>query len=740
MAGTAENAGVWLPPASPSPRTFFSSVLAQTMEAPNPSLQAQPPPDVKNEEPLSTSDANSYDIKDEKRKPTSVFGDQRGNDGLSSETRAASAEQKWSSTRGSLGERVAARAGFNAPRLNTEGIRGGSDPSQMSGLRSPYLTIPPGLSPTSLLESPVFVSNSMVQPSPTTGKYQFLMNGDFNSSMLGSAASQTNSDGLVEDGSASFTFKPVLESRPSVFTGDMNSHSFLPTEGQVQANVTVDRVGTCKVNDQSPNPPHLQVDFSGSSVEKDADANRSDQRASDLVPLTVDDSQFVEGDQRGVGDETNGGTGGCNSSGAASEDGYNWRKYGQKQVKGSEFPRSYYKCTHQNCPVKKKVERSHEGHITEIIYKGAHNHPKPPQNRRSAIGSSNQLNEMNVDISENVATQIRRPDGDPAWLTTHKALEWRNDTIEVTSSASGGPEYCPQSTPLNAQDATHSEVGDVVDVSSTFSNNEEEDDRGTHGSVSLGQDEGDESESKRRKIEAYVAELGGATRAIREPRVVVQTTSEVDILDDGYRWRKYGQKVVKGNPNPRSYYKCTSPGCNVRKHVERASHDLKSVITTYEGKHNHDVPAARNSSHINSGASNATAQASAFQSHVRRPEPSQVNNNINMPRFDGSPSFGSFGVSASSHLVSSRSFSFGMNQPPLTNLAMNGFGSTQQRLPVFTNPYMGQQPQQQMNQVGYTLPRGDLKTEPATEPVVNLPGGPSVYNQFMGRLPVEHQR
>lgn len=40
-------------------------------------------------------------------------------------------------------------------------------------------------------------------------------------------------------------------------------------------------------------------------------------------------------------------------------------------------------------------------------------------------------------------------------------------------------------------------------------------------------------------------------KPIREPRVVVQTISEVDILDDGYRWRKYGQKVVRGNPNPR---------------------------------------------------------------------------------------------------------------------------------------------------------------------------------------------
>lgn len=47
----------------------------------------------------------------------------------------------------------------------------------------------------------------------------------------------------------------------------------------------------------------------------------------------------------------------------------------------------------------------------------------------------------------------------------------------------------------------------------------------------------------------------------------------------------------------RSYYKCTSAGCRVRKHVERAATDPRAVITTYEGKHNHDVPAAKGSSH-----------------------------------------------------------------------------------------------------------------------------------------------
>ncbi|KAL6013517.1 hypothetical protein ACLOJK_004015 [Asimina triloba] len=56
----------------------------------------------------------------------------------------------------------------------------------------------------------------------------------------------------------------------------------------------------------------------------------------------------------------------------------------------------------------------------------------------------------------------------------------------------------------------------------------------------------------------------------------------------------------------KSYYKCTNVGCNVRKHVERASTDPKAVITTYEGKHNHDVPAAKNSSH-NTAHSSASA-------------------------------------------------------------------------------------------------------------------------------------
>lgn len=122
-------------------------------------------------------------------------------------------------------------------------------------------------------------------------------------------------------------------------------------------------------------------------------------------------------------------------------------------------------------------------------------------------------------------------------------------------------------------------------------------------------------------------------RTVKEPRVVVQTTSEIDILDDGYRWRKYGQKVVKGNPNPRSYYKCVIQGCTVRKHVERASHDIKAVITTYEGKHNHDVPLGRG---ISSSSINNRTSLNNNTCNVTPVRPSAVTNYSSLANFTNS--------------------------------------------------------------------------------------------------------
>ncbi|EPS68652.1 hypothetical protein M569_06118, partial [Genlisea aurea] len=78
-----------------------------------------------------------------------------------------------------------------------------------------------------------------------------------------------------------------------------------------------------------------------------------------------------------------------------------------------------------------------------------------------------------------------------------------------------------------------------------------------------------------------------------EPRFSFMTKSEIDQLDDGYRWRKYGQKGVKNSPFPRSYYRCTSTPCGVKKRVERSPEDRSIVITTYEGTHTHPRPLPR---------------------------------------------------------------------------------------------------------------------------------------------------
>ncbi|KAM0945796.1 putative transcription factor WRKY family [Dioscorea sansibarensis] len=76
---------------------------------------------------------------------------------------------------------------------------------------------------------------------------------------------------------------------------------------------------------------------------------------------------------------------------------------------------------------------------------------------------------------------------------------------------------------------------------------------------------------------------GGRVKKASRPRFAFQTRTDNDILDDGYRWRKYGQKAVKNS----SYPRCTHHTCDVKKQVQRLSKDTSIVVTTYEGVHNH---------------------------------------------------------------------------------------------------------------------------------------------------------
>lgn len=76
---------------------------------------------------------------------------------------------------------------------------------------------------------------------------------------------------------------------------------------------------------------------------------------------------------------------------SSASDGYNWRKYGQKQVKSPIGSRSYYKCTYSECFAKKIECCDHSGHVTETVYKSHHTHDPPRKGnciRESKLASS----------------------------------------------------------------------------------------------------------------------------------------------------------------------------------------------------------------------------------------------------------------------------------------------------------------------------------------------------------------
>ncbi|KAG9455162.1 hypothetical protein H6P81_008066 [Aristolochia fimbriata] len=446
-------------------------------------------------------------------------------------------------------DRVGERVGAGVPKFKS--LPPPSLPISPPAPSPSYFAIPPGLSPAELLDSPVLLSSSNLLPSPTTGTFPIQ---SFNWKANFSNYQQSIKE--EQKSYSNFSFQPQPKSihvQSSMFQTSSAAPSMEePLKGQQQ-----------RWNYQEPSK---QSDFS---------AAKSNIKAEYITSNLVNSAE-ISNSQTSNGFQTD-----FNQvppvhqsyrEQRRSEDGYNWRKYGQKQVKGSENPRSYYKCTFPSCPTKKKVERSLDGQITEIVYKGTHNHPKPQSTRRNS-GSSAQPVQAAV-TSE---------------LSDHSAgrslIQMESVTTPDNSSVSLGDDDIDQCSQRSKSG------GDEFDE--------------------------DEPDAKRWKRESENEGLSaGGSRTVREPRVVVQTTSDIDILDDGYRWRKYGQKVVKGNPNPRSYYKCTYVGCPVRKHVERASHDLRAVITTYEGKHNHDVPAARGSG---SQAVNRPPPAPAPETTVIKP-------------------------------------------------------------------------------------------------------------------------
>uniref|UniRef100_A0A7N1A9M6 WRKY domain-containing protein n=1 Tax=Kalanchoe fedtschenkoi TaxID=63787 RepID=A0A7N1A9M6_KALFE len=326
---------------------------------------------------------------------------------------------------------------------------------------------------------------------------------------------------------------------------------------------------------------YIDVDFLSPADLSNAHTTLPPSQPNDHITSQRNDHMYIDGAADHVMEEEKRASSPPMGGMRTTEDGYNWRKYGQKQVKGSEFPRSYYKCTHPNCEMRKQVERTHDGQITEIVYKGNHNHPQPMPNRRLTPDSAFAQNEMDAGEGCGGGTSRGKNEGLDRALSEPILTELSPTGREKRFSAFDSSEAAELASPLH--------------------NHAAEDDEAVEENMADANEVHNDATDLRRAEDCMV-EPSMSSRGVREQKIVVEIETEVDILDDGYRWRKYGQKVVKGNPNPRSYYKCTTPGCLVRKHVERAPDDNKCVVTTYEGKHNHEVPAAKNSSNASPNA------------------------------------------------------------------------------------------------------------------------------------------
>ncbi|GJP54562.1 hypothetical protein CLOM_g13635 [Closterium sp. NIES-68] len=331
-----------------------------------------------------------------------------------------------------------------------------------------------------------------------------------------------------------------------------------------------------------------------------------------------------------------------------AQDGYNWRKYGQKMVKGCQHPRLYFRCTYPGCPVRKTEEQADSGEVLERIYRGLHNHPPPglpeketqEQEWETRREQQQQPSEADMDATTGdsdrnaaaaaaaaaspelpllssftslpllQADSTTRRQGNPAGyqagspVTDHQGTQERlwgkrlflhhsrlsapaNLQISavdlLTDPDSEGPAGSSGGSSASGERKRKERAGlggSIGDVSAD----------GTEDDVTSGaaynEAAGAADKKPRRSAEVLVC----AQQVIDEPKLVVEMRSEMEVLDDGYRWRKYGQKVVRGNPNPRSYYKCTHAGCRVRKQVERAVHDPFIVVTSYEGRHTHAMP------------------------------------------------------------------------------------------------------------------------------------------------------
>ncbi|KAL7093310.1 hypothetical protein ACP275_11G033300 [Erythranthe tilingii] len=261
-------------------------------------------------------------------------------------------------------------------------------------------------------------------------------------------------------------------------------------------------------------------------------------------------------------------------------DGYNWRKYGQKQVKSPEGSRSYYRCTFSDCCAKKIECSDRSNRLIETVYRSHHNHD-PPQKMNCT-----RENRPSLAIVPSTPSKESLPSTPLKESLPSTPLKESLPSIPLKESLPPTPskESLP---PIPSKEAL-SGAHDVPEIKQ-----QESSDSDQTTETNAKEEYADGSESRKRQKSNSADVLESLPKPGKKSKYVVHAAVDVGISGDGYRWRKYGQKMVKGNPHPRNYYRCTSAGCPVRKHIESAVDNANAVVITYKGMHDHDTPVPR---------------------------------------------------------------------------------------------------------------------------------------------------
>lgn len=148
-------------------------------------------------------------------------------------------------------------------------------------------------------------------------------------------------------------------------------------------------------------------------------------------------------------------------------DGYNWRKYGQKQVKSPEGSRSYYRCTFSDCYAKKIECCDISNRPIETVYRSHHNHD-PPQKLNITKENKPALSPISVNGSNDKSHPVRRLN-DPVPSTPSKEhVVGLVETPETKQESSGSDETAGTSTKEQYSDGPESKKRHVSLITVIF--------------------------------------------------------------------------------------------------------------------------------------------------------------------------------------------------------------------------------------------------------------------------------